>query len=110
MEDTNLEDTGDLIDLAGQSLNSPDTVLAIAILAGLEICLDQHRRERSVDDEETLVGLEGTFFLASGASDERVYATEVLELGENAVSGDRRDFNGDSLPICKEAGLELAVV
>lgn len=99
MEDTHLEHTRDLIDLASQLLNCPHAILAINILAGGNIRLDQQRRERSVDNEEALVGLEGAFLLACGGSDERVDTAEVLELEENAVSGDGRDFDGDGLPV-----------
>ena len=110
VEDTDLKHTRNLVDLAGQLLDGPNAILTMHILASGDIGLDQQGRERSIDNEEALVGLEGAFLFACGNADEWVDTAEVLELEENAVGGDGGDFNGDGLPTREEAGLELAVI
>ena len=95
VENTDLEHTDNLLDLASQHLNRPHTILAVTILASLDVGLDQHRLERSIDDEEVLVGLEGTFLDARGWPDGGIDTTEFLEFLDNAVGGDRGDLDRD---------------
>ena len=95
LENTDLKHTDNLVDLASQRTNRPHTILAITILASLEIGLDQQRLEGSIDNEEALIGLEGTFLGARGSPDGGVDTAEFLQLEDNAVGGDRGDLNRD---------------
>lgn len=95
LENTDLKHTDNLLDLASQHTNRPHTILAITILASVKIGLDQQRLEGSIDNEEALVGLEGTFLGARGRPDGGVDTAEFLQLEDNAVGGDRGDLDGD---------------
>lgn len=95
VENTDLKHTDNLLDLASQHLDRPHTILAVTVLASLDIGLDQHRLERSINNEEALVGLEGTFLDARGRTDSGVDTAEFLEFLDNTVGGDRGDLDGN---------------
>lgn len=95
LENTDLKHTGNLLDLASQGTNLPHTILAATVLASLDISLDQQWLEGGIDNEETLIGLEGTFLGARGWPDGRVDTAEFLQLEDNAVGGDRGNLDGD---------------
>lgn len=57
-EETDLENTRDGLDPVGQLVNLPDAILARAVFAVVDIVFGEKRLEWSVDDVETLVGLD----------------------------------------------------
>lgn len=114
-EDAHVQHTGDLLDSARQSIDLPNTALSAAVLSSGNIALREQRLERGVDDEKALVGLERTRLGKLRRGPRRhpnngVDAAQFLEGGEDAVSGDGSDFNGDIFPVGEETGLELARV
>lgn len=95
LENTDLKHTDNLVDLASQGTNRPHTILAITILASLEIGLDQQRLKGSINNKEVLISLEGTFLDARGRPDGGVDTAKFLQLEDNAVGGDRGDLDRD---------------
>lgn len=110
LEDTDLENTRDLPDLASQHINRPHTILATAVLASLDIGLDQQRLEGRIDNEEVLIGLQRTFLGSGRGADCGVDTSKFLELIDNAVGSDRSDLDRNGLPVTKKTRLEFAVV
>jgi hypothetical protein len=78
-ENTNIQNTGDLLNLARKQVHLPNTVLARAILAIGDVGLGQEGLEWGVDEEEVLVGLEGALLGVLVGADDGVDGAEFEE-------------------------------
>jgi hypothetical protein len=109
-ENTNIQNTSDLFNLARKQVHLPNTVLARAILAIGDVSLGQEGLEGGVDEEEVLVGLEGALLRVLVGANDGIDGAQFEEFVQDAVDGDRGDFDGDVFPVGEEAGLEFAGV
>jgi hypothetical protein len=93
-EETDLENTRDGLDLVGESSDLPLTILAGAVRTVLDVILGEKRLERSVDNVETLVGLDRTSLCKSMFAEHGLDGSNKLELAHNGGMGDRSDLDG----------------
>jgi hypothetical protein len=93
-EETNLENTRDGLDLVGKGSDLPLAILAGAVGTVLDVILGEKRLERSVDNVETLVGLDRTSLCKSMLTEHGLDRSNKLELAHNGSVSNRSDLNG----------------
>lgn len=104
MENTNLQNTSNLLDSVSQLVYLPDAVLPGTVaLAGSNIRLRKQGLERRINDEQILIGFQRSpiqrpLMRQSCLTKNRLDTADFLESGQDLVNRDRRDLDRNVLP------------